>query len=285
MPLELDPKSYEPGFGPHIPVCFTSLEEAQNSFYYHQNRSIEAAHDFDHYLVTNPRSRLVEDAVREHHTQGRNAYRDISRKWSSAFEAFLLKAAAKMDSRALQGAAVLRINQRTTFLHIEYHGQERFESSHCWDSLRLECEEIVDLATLVIKLHDDKSRDPSEKPMFFMDMNIVHPLFSIAHRCRDPIIRRRAIALLYSAPRQEGLWHSFLSARVAEKIMETEEAGLGEVKSSADVPEENRITEIDVCFDLQGRKGHLKCSRRLLTGQDVFVAEPMIEVFRETVEY
>ena len=285
MPLELDPKSDQPGFGPHIPACFTSLEEAQNSFYYHQNRSIKVANEVDQHLVTNPGSVLVEGAVRERQREGRDAYRDTSRKWSSAFEAFLLKAGAKMDSRALQGAAVLRINQRITFLHIEYHGQERFESLRCWDSLRLECEEIIDLATLVVKLHNDKSRDLSEKPMFFMDMNIIHPLFSIAHRCRDPFTRRRAIALLYSAPRQEGLWHSVLTARAAEKIMETEEAGLGEVKSGADVPEEKRITEVDVRFDLQGRKGSLKCSRRLLTGQNVFVAEPIMEVFRETIEY
>ena len=285
MPLDLDPKSCQPGFGPEIPACFASLEEAQNSFYYHQNRSIKVAHELDHHLLTDPGSPLVEGAVRQHQSQGRDAYRDISQKWTSAFDAFLLKAGGKMDSRALQGAAVLRINQRITYLHIEYHGQERFESSHCWDSLRLECEEIVDLATLVVKSHKDKSRDSSERPMFFMDMNIVHPLFSIAHRCRDPIIRRRAIALLYSAPRQEGLWHSVLTARAAEKIMETEEAGLGEVKSSADVPEEKRITEIDVGFDLQARKGYLKCGRRLLTGQNVFVAEPIMEVFRETIEY
>ena len=118
-----------------------------------------------------------------------------------------------------------------------------------------------------------------------MDMNIVGPLFSIAHRCRDPNIRRRIIALLYSTPRQEGLWHSVIAARVAEKIMNIEEAGLGEVKTWADVPEEKRISDIDMQFDLQGRKGYLKYSRRQRTGKHLYVAEPILEVFQETIEW
>ena len=286
MPLEFDPESCQPGFGPHIPACFNSLEEAQNSLYYQHNRCLKVAYDFDntvsHADQIDPQT---ECACLDSYCQNRTAFRSILQKWNAAFEAFLMKAGATMDSKALQGAAVLKINHRITALQIEDHGQDTVQSSLCWDSRRRECEEIVDLASSIIKTHSDKSNNRSPKPMFSMDQSIVTPLFSIAHRCRDPIIRRRAIALLYSAPRQEGLWHSIITARVAEKIMMMEEAGLGEVKSSADVPDENRISEIDVKFDLQGRKGYLKGSRRQLTGKHIYVAEPVVDVFEEIIEW
>lgn len=168
-----------------------------------------------------------------------------------------------MDYKALQGAAVLKISHRISSLQIEYNKQSRLQSPNHWDPLLGECEEIVDLAAFVVKGHNYSSSNPSsEIPMFSMDISIIGPLFSIAHRCRDLIIRRRAIALLHSTPRQEGLWHSIITVRAAEKIMNVEEAGLGKIKSWRDIPEENRISDVDVPFDLRGRKGYLKCSRR-----------------------
>ena len=286
MALEVDPKSRQPGFGPHIPTCFTSLEEAQNSLYYQHNRCLTVAYNLHN---TAPHADLIgpltECASLEGHRQYSNLFRGILRQWNAAFEAFLVKASATMDSKALQGAAVLKINHGKTALHIETHGHDGFQGSCCWDSLRSKCEEIVDLAASLVKAQTANFNDPSQKPIFSMDQSIVTPLFSIAHRCRDPIIRRRAIALLYNAPRQEGLWHSILTAQVAEKIMKIEEAGLGEVKSSADVPEESRVFEIDIQFELQGRKGYLKYSRRKNTGQHIFVAEPVVDVLQELVEW
>ena len=67
--------------------------------------------------------------------------------------------------------------------------------------------------------------------------------------------------------------------------MKIEEAGLWDVKSSADIPKENRLSEIDLQPDLQGRRGYLKYSRRQLTGKDIFVAEPVVEVIYETIEW
>lgn len=286
MPLDMHPKSSQPGFGPHIPAVFTSLEEAQSSLYYHQNRCLKAAYDLDVASRGNSVTSLDEDAYLEDYSQGRDVFRDILWRWSSAFEAFLLKASPTMDSKALQGAAVLKISHRRSSLQVEYHKLSRLKSPNTWDPLIRECAEIVDLAASVVKLHNGTSENIASKgPVFFMDVNIVGPLFIIAHRCRDPIIRRRAIALLYSTPRQEGLWHSIITARVAEKIMNVEEAGLGEVKSCKDVPEENRISDVDLQFDMQGRKGYLKFSRRRRTGQDVSLAEPVLEVFEETIEW
>lgn len=286
MPLNANSDVSLPGFSPHIPACFTSLEEAQNSLSYHQNRCLQAAYNIDEAAMrsksVNP---LIETAFINFYSQSRNIFRGILRKWSSAFEAYLLASSASMDSKELQGAAVLKISHRTSSLHVEYH-RENLRKQEYWDRLRRDCEEIVDLATSVVKLQNDSSNTSSKNsPLFSMDMSIVTPLFNIAHRCRDPIVRRKAIALLYSAPRQEGLWHSVLTARVAEKIMIVEEAGLDEVKRCEDIPEEKRITEIDVRFDLQGRKGYLKFGRRRNAGPYKCMLEPVTEMFEEVIHW
>ena len=287
MPLEVPSKSPEIGFGPHIPTCFTSVEEALNSFCYHQNRCLKETYDLDTAVLRrNPASLLVEDSYLESYIQSRDAIREILHCWSSAFEAFLIDSSATMDHKALQGATVLKINHRVASLNIKINKQRRLQDPTNWDPLTRECAEILDLVTLVLDMHDNGPETSTPRsPSFSMDMNTVFPLFNIAHRCRDPNIRRRAIALLYSPSRQEGLWHSVITARVAEKIMIIEEAGLGEVKSCNDIPEVNRLADVDVQFDLQGRKGYLKCSRRQRTGQHIYVVEPIFDVLEEVIEW
>ena len=291
MPLNIDSELSMPGFNAHIPACFTSLEEVQNSFHYHQNRRLKAINDLND-TATHSKSAipLIEAAYLESYSQGRKAIRSVLGKWGSAFEAYLLKSTVNMSSKELLGAAVLNINHRLAILHTEKHGEDDLHMDLAkpisWDNLHRECGEILDLATSVIKLHNNSTDPTSEnRPLFSMDMTIVGPLFSIAHRCRDPKFRRRAIALLYSAQRQEGLWHSVLTARVAEKIMNMEEAGLGEVKKGEDVPDTHRIHAIHVRFDMEGRKGYLKLRRRQNTGQRLYIFEPVTEVLEEVIDW
>lgn len=57
-----------------------------------------------------------------------------------------------------------------------------------------------------------------------LDNEVVTPLYEVATLCRDPIIRRKAMDLLRSGPRQEGVFDSYLCAMTAEQIIEIEEA-------------------------------------------------------------
>ena len=61
------------------------------------------------------------------------------------------------------------------------------------------------------------------KPSFSADLGIVPPLFVVATKCRDPYLRRKAIQLLRSSARREGMWDSELSARIAQWVMQIEE--------------------------------------------------------------
>lgn len=60
-----------------------------------------------------------------------------------------------------------------------------------------------------------------------LEPGIVAPLYMTATRCRHPAVRRRALALLRRANRQEGMWSSIGAAAVAGRIIAVEEEGLG----------------------------------------------------------
>lgn len=61
------------------------------------------------------------------------------------------------------------------------------------------------------------------KPSFSADLGIVPPLYVVATKCRNPVIRRQAIQLLRSSSRREGMWDSELVARIGTWIMDIEE--------------------------------------------------------------
>ncbi|KAK5457907.1 hypothetical protein LTR20_008654 [Exophiala xenobiotica] len=61
-----------------------------------------------------------------------------------------------------------------------------------------------------------------------LEPGIIPPLYFCAMKCRDPVLRRKAVTLMRSAPRQENLWAFLAPERVAEKvILEEEEGGAG----------------------------------------------------------
>lgn len=61
---------------------------------------------------------------------------------------------------------------------------------------------------------------------FSFEAGFIPPLHFTATKCRDPIIRRKAIDILSSTSRQEGMWDSLLCGRIATWLMNCEEEGL-----------------------------------------------------------
>jgi hypothetical protein len=116
---------------------------------------------------------------------------------------------------------------------------------------------IISLAADVV----EPDNSENVKPSFTIDLGVIGPLFEVISRCRDPVIRRRGISLLKSGYRQEGVWNSFLVAKVAERLVEIEEEGLGEVKSCKDVPDWARISDVHPEFDPVGRRATLTYGR------------------------
>lgn len=83
---------------------------------------------------------------------------------------------------------------------------------------------------------------------FALDRAVIHSLYLTASKCRSSLIRRRAIELLQVAPSLEGSWDAMAYAKIAERLMQLEEACLEEPQPTdpAVVPEWCRIHSVDI---------------------------------------
>ncbi|CZT02841.1 hypothetical protein WAI453_012116 [Rhynchosporium graminicola] len=77
-----------------------------------------------------------------------------------------------------------------------------------------------------------KAGHPMPKPQketiageFIADVGMLPFMWFTALKCRVPWLRRQTIALLTNTPIREGMWDSFIMARVAQKIIMLEEDG------------------------------------------------------------
>ena len=116
--------------------------------------------------------------------------------------------------------------------------------------------EIVEAAEYTMNVLDVAM---SRAPKFQFDSHIVIPLVMVGHKCRDPSLRRRAISLMLSHPRREGVWDSMLAGRCAAWAMEVEEEHLEERK----VPGWARIHGVILERDRQPRRANFICEQRL----------------------
>lgn len=226
------------GFSPYIPLAFVSLEEARNSFDYHWNSCVRVLHD-----IGDPPSRekLVE-------CQGdRDKYMAIFHAWEHAFETFLQNSVYTLDKNVRSGVRVLQMMQVHAFTSLDSYKYDVNDQT-IFDNYVPFHQRQVELAEAIVEDNHNSC------PVFCLEMNFVAPLYAVAHKCRDPIIRRRAVAVLASSPRQEGIWESIITSRVAQRLIDREEEGL-EVTCCQDVPDWARLSATTVKFDYEGRLG------------------------------
>ena len=265
MPLKRRPRDAEKGFCPEIPAAFTSLEQARNSLDYHWNGCIDFLNEVENSTRYQKSSETKDqeplDAFGKTEVV-RQEYFDFFERWLVAFQALLHNHGKSLDSRGLQAARTLEISHSFAMIYLNPSAVNVFNDETSWDMFTEHYERVVTLAALIIKSSNCDKVTKKRGPDFTLDMNIVAPLYAVAHKCRHPVIRRKAVSLLYAGPRQEGIWDSILTARVAERLIGIEEAGLGNVTRCEDIPDWARISDVEVKFDLQGRLGTVKYSRQ-----------------------
>jgi cholestenol Delta-isomerase len=102
-----------------------------------------------------------------------------------------------------------------------------------WDNCLAHFERIIALSALFIQA--EVYRNPLLPSVVSLDgPGIIMSLWLTAHRCRQPLLRRRALGLLRTSRRQEGMWMSTSAAAVAQKIIEIEESGSPETMALSD---------------------------------------------------
>lgn len=262
MLLKTRPREIEKGFCARVPAAFVSLEQARNSLDYHWNSCTEFLNGIEN--AQNGEGIVSKgslDVVKIIETARRDTL-DTFERWRVAFQAFLQNTERLLDSRGLQAARCLEISHSIgiIFLHISTVIVAHDET--VWDMFTKRFEHIVSMAASVVESSIRNKSTQKQSPDFSMDMHTVGPLYAVAHRCRHPIIRRKAVSLLYAAPRQEGVWDSVLTARVAERVIGIEESGLGIITRCEDVPDWARISDVDVKFEAQECQGTIRYSRQ-----------------------
>lgn len=135
------------------------------------------------------------------------------------------------------------------------YGQETRHDEH--DGL------YEDIVTLGKKLFDHRMVAGSmDGYIFCFEPGIIFPLFFVAIKCRHPLIRRQAIALLETADHQEGTWESVGAAKVAEFVMGVEEENLPQGAGSEQVLESARVHSVNISANIERRRIDLSCLLR-----------------------
>ena len=139
-------------------------------------------------------------------------------QWRWAFEDWFSKR-GKLTKDEIVAANLLRLQHGASHIHLSTCLNVK-ESA--FDDYTDNFNELVNLAASVLAANEDSQE---HKSSFSFEMVTIPPLFLVSVKCRHPITRRRAISLLLSSPRREGLWDAYRAGRVAERILIHEEKG------------------------------------------------------------
>ncbi|KAG0647585.1 Aspercryptin biosynthesis cluster-specific transcription regulator [Hyphodiscus hymeniophilus] len=228
---------------PPIPEQFTSLTEAQeclnSQLHYMLHYENEAwqrlaeAKDGSDYETPDELMSMFLDAQANHRT--------LLEKWLMTLNGYLTNYSVKMGSKELRAAVVLKIHHITCKILLE---ATLFDHETGFDELVDEFGRIVALAETFSKISSSTQRSGT-KPSYSFGWGVLPSLYYTAVRCRHPIIRRRALALLSASPRREGVWDSLILASIIRWVIGEEESDLDEVTCAEDVPLSVRIYMVE----------------------------------------
>ena len=169
-------------------------------------------------------------------------------QWCDAFAKFVAAHEHTFNARDRQDVALLEMTRRLfeMFVLADESGTPHKE---LWNRRIHFVEEIVDWAAAAAGLKEGGFHDLA--PFFAIDSGINTCVYTVVMLCRDPILRRKAIAVLSSANRQEGFWSGKIAAHLANQLLLHEEHG-ARFRGDFDVTE--RIKEVRIDYDTKEAK-------------------------------
>lgn len=181
----------------------------------------------------------------------------LLRQWSVAFDALVERAGPSQSPQNIQRAIILEMQYKCVKILLSV-GLPPTETA--FDDFEALFESIISLATSVI--HASSSGEISERTGHFsFETGLVPPLYFTATRCRDPWVRRQALSLLSSRPRQECVWNSEMMFKIAERIILVEEGrdDIGQVTRSEVILVTSRLSVLNATIDVEKRKVLVEC--------------------------
>jgi hypothetical protein len=158
----------------------------------------------------------------------RDSLRLRLKDWTAAFELMVNARTSRSSSASMDKAPAitsLRVNHSIAKVLLE---TSLNKDQMCFDEYLGDFQNAVTDAEKFLQLTDSGPQggngSTAERPTFSLPMGIVPSLYIVCSRCRDPLIRHRALQLLKSCRRREGVWDSYLVSRAAEQFINIEES-------------------------------------------------------------
>lgn len=257
FPIDFLKQDVRPAIG-SIPDAFTTLKEAKTSLDNCMGcklQTITSAYFNGQGSEDGPSASRPHEALDQH----------LLPQWSAAFGAFVEKAGSSLGPKEIQGTMMIEIQYNCLKILLSA-GMPPRETA--FDACGALFENIISLAASVIR-SSGSCGDSDRTSHFSFENGLVPPLYFTATRCRDPCIRRQALSLLSSTPRQEGIWNSEMSSKLAERLILIEEEGetMEQLQSSEVVLLRSRLSVFNVIIDSDKQEVLVEC-RQDKCGQD-----------------
>ena len=246
------------GYDPDVPTSFDSLESARNSLTYIRNCAIGTSQSLPNTNTVDPKTgpKLPVEAVEIKLSLDliRNSSVVRLKQWSLAFER-LLQDKHDWNKSEQKATSILKLHRVLMGLNFSIDFVRAMNDEMIWDECLQDFEVMILYAEEVIA----STAEAKNQPTFTLDTEIILPLYFTAVKCRYGRLRRKAIALLRSQQRQEGIWNSLLAASVSERLMEIEEEGLeGRSIEAERVLRWNRVRGVEISLDTEHKRARLK---------------------------
>lgn len=168
------------------------------------------------------------------------------KRWLLAFDPLFASLQASRH-KDLIGATLVKIQVKMSIICL---ASAFFILETLYDDFLREFREIV---TLTDSIHEQLVMGAQGRTLYHFDFGIIPPLFLVAMKCRDRILRRKAIKLLSSSPHREGVFDSICCGKMATWIMAVEE-GI----ETGIIPEHRRLKIRRSNIDLPKRRAQLQ---------------------------
>ncbi|KPI38802.1 uncharacterized protein AB675_5896 [Cyphellophora attinorum] len=229
----------------------------------------------------------------------RNKYRGELARFRTAHERML---DSKLGLNSIEGHRAghlaISLSSKVTAVLLEVddfvNPEQDFDKSlETFQAMVEESEQFIELSRRINTIASRSSNGPDEsKPRAILTMSsgCVLPLYFVAARCRHSATRHKALRLLQTCKRREGLWDSDLAADIAEKVISIEESNAKAIfekqrlrspssydtseqtmtpgdlsnmtKPELDVPDEARIRTVVMYYDRVGDTGRAEFHQR-----------------------
>ena len=145
--------------------------------------------------------------------------------WRQKFDNFITSYREQTpDNLERQAMLLLRMHQLVAWVRLHTASSP---SEMVYDAFMTEYREIVRAAEEFMGLIDPGAKTTGSsfqsQSIIAFDLGVITPLAFVAITCRDFILRRRCVELLYRRHRREDLWDSHLVAVVSAAIIDLEE--------------------------------------------------------------